>query len=384
MNKFLARNRQIITQPALHLLLAVFFDGLGIGIITTLIPLLLSSQGVSSDVIGWVHSSVALSIILFIGKVSKLSKKFGHEKIINYSALGLVVIMLVSYIWQDPYIWIGLRIFSGVLIAIRWMGLEVWVNIIADDKTRGKLFAIYAGFFSLSVAIGAAITSPIYNWGFLPFGLYCVFLIISIFYVRKIKHLEPSFGEHQSKFWHCITLHKGIYISALACGLLYGLNPMLVLQGKLRDFSDVQSGFHISVFLIGPAIFALQMGDIIDKFPKRFVIAFCGLAIAVFAIPSMIIYIYELSLIGTFILGFMDFLMYSASMSMLGNRYKNEELMAMSATYIIIFEIAAFIGAPLGGYLMKEFSIWGLPVMVVIIGLTSLFILTEKPLKSLK
>ncbi len=373
--------RAVLTKPALNLLSAVFFDGISIGIIITLIPLILSNRGVSSDLIGLIYASVALSIILFISRASLISKRFGHVASINASGIILIIVSALYYVWQDPYFWLGLRIFSGIFVAIRWLGLEVWVNIIADDQHRGKLFAMYAGVFSLSVALGSAIATPIYDMGFLPFALMMLTLAISLYFVFNLRHISPKFDDHKVYFWRNVMQHKGIFIAALSSGILYGLSSMLALQAKMRGFNDIQAGYHISVFLIGPALFAWQIGSLIDKYPKRYLIAFCGLIIVIFAVPAMVVEDIAPSLFLTFILGFMDFMIYSACMAMLGGRYKGDQLLAMNTTYIIIFEVAVFSGAPVAGYLMEKYGIYGMPVMLSILGITALCVLMEKPLQ---
>ena len=143
--------------------------GVGIGALIPLIGLRLEAQGVDKWLIGATGGMVPLAILLFGPFVPRLIARLGT---VPSLLAGFVVfnatVLLLPYIESLPA-WMVLRFVSGMSVAVHWVVTETWMKLMATDRNRGRVMAMYVTAISTGFACGPLVIAETGIGGARPF-----------------------------------------------------------------------------------------------------------------------------------------------------------------------------------------------------------------------
>jgi len=224
----------------LSLIMAIRFLGLFI-VLPLLAVYALKLQGASDTTIGIALGAYALSQMFLQVWFGKLSDKYGRKHII---AIGLIILALGSIVCAvSDNIW--MLIFGRLLQGAGAIGGVVlaYLNDLATEESRGKIFARMGQFIALSFAI-AMVAGPILGAKYgVPFlfditailaGFAIILLYLKVPASPKIEHFEES--AKISEVFKNKELLK-IYFSGF-----------------------MQKGMMTIIFMITPLIFVNELG----------------------------------------------------------------------------------------------------------------------------
>ena len=129
--------------PIFALLRGTAFLLLASGLLSLLLPLRGQAEGFSTAALGLLGTAWAGGFVGGCLYAPKLVRNVGHVRAFGtFAAVGAIIALLTG-LFIDPYIWIGLRIFPGFTMAGSFMVIESWLNERATNKNRGTVFGLY-------------------------------------------------------------------------------------------------------------------------------------------------------------------------------------------------------------------------------------------------
>ncbi|MEM7476084.1 MAG: TCR/Tet family MFS transporter [Planctomycetota bacterium] len=143
------------------ILITIFIDILGIGIVIPVLPTLVqellgASESIAALYYGIIAASYSLMQFLFAPIVGALSDRFGRRKVILASLFGLGVDFLIQgFAPSITWLFIG-RILAGVFGASITTA-NAYIADISDDETRARNFGLVGMMFGLGFICGPAL-----------------------------------------------------------------------------------------------------------------------------------------------------------------------------------------------------------------------------------
>ncbi len=292
----------------LSLIMAIRFLGLFI-VLPLLAVYALHLDGATDTTIGIALGAYALSQMFLQVFFGKLSDKYGRKGIIAFGLLILALGSIVCAVSDNIYILIFGRLLQGAG-AIGGVVLA-YLNDLATEKTRGKIFARMGQFIALSFAI-AMVAGPILGAKYgVPFlfditaGL--AILAIVLLYLKvplapKIEHFEESAKISEVfKNKELIKVYFSGFMQKGMMTIIFMVTPLIFVNelgwGKM-DLYKV----YVPALVFG--IFAMPFGAIMAEKRNKGKLVF--ILSAVFMTSSVIAFLFEFYITGVvlFFIGF--------------------------------------------------------------------------------
>ncbi len=302
------------------LFVAVFASMLGIGIITPLMPIYAESLGAGGLWLGVIFSGFALSRLILLPIIGRISDLKGRKKFIVWGLLGYAVISLFYLLADSIYSLAVVRIIHGFTSA---MIVPVAMAYVGETRKEGKE-AASMGTFNIALFLGMGM-GPILG-GLLKdvFGFDAAFyamallslaaFFITLFLLPDIKNLRKKediipfrtiFKNNIVKglFFTRISMAMGraslmvflplfasnINITASKIGILFAVDTFFNISlqrvfGRLADRYNKFSFIMIGILIGGTGLLLIPF---VDSFRELiFISALMGIGTAV-AIPSV-------------------------------------------------------------------------------------------------
>ncbi|TFF90324.1 MAG: MFS transporter [Promethearchaeota archaeon] len=261
-----------INKAMFILVLSIFIDMLGYGMILPLLPEVAETFGVSDFWVGLLISSNAIATLIFSPLWGKLSDKFGRKPILIFSEIGTLVSFLILGISSSYIMILFSRILDGCVGGIIPV-VRAYVTDLTTPKTRSVQIAKISVATSASIVIGPILGGFLgsLNWRFPP--LMAVILtgfsiVLSIFKIvesmpkERIKDLkedrESDISLLNKKFWNkeialrliqifVLNIITVLFISTIPLIMdeRYGSDPSIigVLMSIVGGFIIIYAGF---------------------------------------------------------------------------------------------------------------------------------------------
>jgi multidrug resistance protein len=269
--------------PAYIVLLTVFIDLLGFGIIIPLLPFYAQHFGASPTVIGLLTASYSFMQFLFVPFWGRLSDKIGRRPIILMSVFG-------SFI---SYFIFGLAGSLAVLFISRMLAGFMGANIstanayIADStpfeeraKYMGLIGAAFGVGFMFGPFIGGVMSKISYGApGFLASGLSLINLVLAFFMLpeslnkesrrtRRVSLLNISVIRETFRKPAIANLVLVFFFYTVAFSNLYVAFPLFT--GEVFNYGAEANGYLFAyIGLIGILIQGGATGRLVRKFGER-------------------------------------------------------------------------------------------------------------------
>ncbi|MGO9482128.1 MAG: MFS transporter [Candidatus Kryptoniota bacterium] len=278
--------------PAYLVLLTVFIDLLGFGLIIPLLPFYAQHFGATPTVIGLLTSSYSFMQFLFVPFWGRLSDRIGRRPIILMSVTGSFLSYLIFGLADSLAILFISRMLAGLMGA----NISTAQAYIADTtsfedraKYMGYIGAAFGVGFMLGPFIGGVMSNISYGTpGFLASGLSLANAILAYFLlpeslkdrskpVRKLSLLNftairTAFQKRAIKYLVLV-----FFFYTISFSILYVAFPLLI--GEKFKYDAVQNGYFFAyVGLIGIIIQGGAIGRLAKRFGEKSLMA-AGLAL---------------------------------------------------------------------------------------------------------
>jgi len=340
------------------------------GLQGTLLGVRAGIEGFSTFTTGILMSGYFIG--MFIGSLVTpvLVNRVGHIRVFSALASLASISILFHGVYIEPWIWMAMRIITGISFAGFYVVTESWLNDRADNETRGKVLSVYmvivtggmgAGQFLLNLAEPNTIDLFILISVIISFGLIPILLTV-----------KPAPNFATSSKMSVIDLYRasplaliGNCLTGMAQGTLVGLGAIYA-SVVLVDFKAVS--WFMACIMIGSLILQWPVGYISDRIGRRGVMAalsivaiLCCLLAPVVPKDSIWFYVVVIALGGA------AMPMYSICIAYANDRLEPHQIIGASGSLVMVAGIGAMIGPIIIAFFMDfvniSFYFWGIAIV---------------------
>jgi len=261
------------------LALCVFSATLGIGIISPLLPLYISSMGATGVGLGIIMASYHISNSVTVPIVGRQSDRRGRKV---FLATGLLIysITSVGYIFADNVVLLSVvRLFQGIAGAMVLPIAIAYLGDLSPEGEEGKWMgyanaAFFSG-FGFGPFIGGVVTE---NFGqnpafFILIGLNLLAFFIAFFFLPEVSRRKTSEEEGPSLSFKEMTgnsMVKGLFSFRMAQALgRGGIGTFLPIYAAMIGISTSLIGMLLTVNILSVTLLSPVGGMIADRFNRR-------------------------------------------------------------------------------------------------------------------
>ncbi len=335
-------------------ILAISVAGAGFGHSLPLFSVLLKTYGASDYTIGFNTAVAAIAALLATPFFPPVVRRMGLKRFLILSLTVMVLpYLFVPWAGERIWLWYPLRFIFSLGGAGLFAGSEIWINGIAPDRIRGRVIGVYGTCLALGFALGPLLIELTGYEGWLPFLVgAAVFSSAALpLLVARSPDVSP---ESTGSIFEPIRKDPVLFGSAgiFACVESAMLIFLPILAMEIGHGVGVGAK-ALTVYGIGIVAAQLPVGQLCDRFPPRLVMAGCSAVGAIFALAvpvvqeSVWLFYAVLFFWGGAIGG-----IYTAGLTVLGNRFKGAALAAANTAFVFSYALGAVAG-PLGAGLVR-------------------------------
>lgn len=333
------------------LFLGLFMIMSGNGLQGTLLGLRASIEGFPVFVTGIVMSLYYGGFLIGCMLTPKMIASVGHVRVFAAMASIASTTILLHGIFIDPWLWGAVRIISGISFAALFIVSESWLNSIATNKLRAKIF----GFYLLVTNGGHFAGQFLINIG--PLEEIGLFVLVSILVSLSMLPLtlanKPSPGYDATETLPLRKLLKtsqlamaSVFASGFCAGTIFGIGAVYATEiGQ----SSAWAASFVATYIAGSAIIPLFLGGISDNMDRRLML----IMIALSSFITTLLFnfsIWPFAII--FVLGGLNTSLYSIGLAYMNDYIKPEQSVSASTSLILVNGAGAMIGPLIGGAIM--------------------------------
>ena len=364
--------------------MAIRFLGLFI-VMPLLAVYALKLNGATDTTVGIALGAYALSQMFLQVVFGKLSDKYGRKHILAFGLFILALGSIVCAMSDNIYTLIFGRILQGAG-AIGGVVLA-YLNDLATEETRGKIFARMGQFIALAFGI-SMIAGPTlgakYGVGFL-FDITALLAILAII-ILYLKVPNPPKVEHFEEQAKVTDILKNrellkVYFSGFMqkgmMTIIFFLTPLIFVNELGWNKFELWK-VYLPALVIG--IFAMPFGAIMAEKKNKGKLVF--LLSAIFMVSSVIAFLLKFYILGVILFFFGFNLLEPVLQSFTGKIAKmREKATAMSLGNSIQY-LGIFLGGMVAGAIKQHFGYY--PLFYLILGMGAIWIITLLTMKEFK
>ncbi|MFG0582852.1 MFS transporter [Pseudomonas sp. zjy_9] len=346
---------------------AVISIGLALGVTMPLVSLRLESWGYDSFAIGVMAATPAVGVLLGASLAGRLAARFGTTALMQACLLlGALSVALLALV-QSYAVWVALRLFIGVALTVVFILGESWINQLAVEKWRGRLVALYGTGYALSQLSGPLLLTALgtdTDSGFWA----GVGLLIGGSLILLGRSGAPRVDAHSASGRGLAVFCRKMPAIAWAVMLFAAFEAMMLtllpVYGLRQGFTQEVALFMVSVVVVGDAVLQLPIGWLADRISRQLLFRCCGLVLLVssLAIPALL----HTALIWPLLVAFGASAggLFTLSLILIGERYRDDELVRANAHVAQLWGIGCLIGPLTTGAVSQWISGHALPLLM--------------------
>ncbi len=353
---------------------SIFLLSMGSGILTISQSVWLHQQKYSSLFVGTIAAVYYIGFVYAAFRVKKLILRISHIRAYSFFAASLCAVTIIQGIYQDPWLWLGIRLIAGYCTAGLFVVIESWLLCQSGIASRGKILATYMIVYYAALALSQLLLNLGVERILRLFSLAAVCTSLSIIPLAITRAIQPQFTAASTL--NIFKLFKkspsgtiGALFSGALIGVVYNLLPIYLSQlyHKINLIALL-----MCIVIMGGMLFQIPFGKLSDKMDRRKVlfILFVILAIAAVAMLFDYPFIY-LNYAVYFILGGAVFAIYPISVSYACDVLEANDMVAAAQGLVLANSIGLVLGPLLAGIAIKAFSLkYGLLLYFIVIGVS--------------
>ncbi|OAB57319.1 hypothetical protein AY599_09000 [Leptolyngbya valderiana BDU 20041] len=267
------------TRPAGLLSLTALLLGAGIlfvggGLTAILIPVRAALEGFSTLEIGLLGTGAAIGTIIGCILSPGLIHRVGHIRAFAVLAATAAIVALVHGLVIEPWLWILLRIPTGIAFAGLATVIESWLNASTGNDERGRTMAVYMTIQLAMQTAGQLLMIAADPMLMTLFALVALTVTASLIPVGLTRAIVPGpVAEVNLNLGRIYRQSPSGVVGAVAIGLgngsFWALAPLFTAD---RGFEPDQIAAFMSLALIGGALLQYPLGRWSDHVDRRRVI----------------------------------------------------------------------------------------------------------------
>ncbi|SBS28272.1 putative MFS-type transporter YcaD [Marinomonas spartinae] len=367
----------------------------GIAIITmasalqsSLIGIRAAIESFDTTATGLIMSAYYLGFILGSQLVPNWVKSVGHIRVFAAVASLASVTILMQSVVVNPWFWMLMRMGTGLCYAGLFIVTESWLNDIATNNTRGRLFSIYVIEIWASQTLGQFLLNVSSPSGYGLFILTSVLISLALVPLLLVRTPSPTILVPEKL--NILGLIKtaplgvtGVTIAGVTSGAILGLGA-LYAQRMGMDVGKIS--LFIGASYLGGMLLQWPIGKLSDRQDRRVTILWVGIvgAIGAFVVPLGASMKSEIvMMVGMFFIGAFTFPMYSLASSHINDQLRPEQILSASSGMILLNGVGGICGPLFASALMDLVRIdalfWFIAAMNLTVALVALYRINYQP-----
>ena len=361
-------------------LAAVLSVGLALGVSMPLVSLRLEAWGYGSFAIGVMAAMPALGVLAGASLASRLAGWVGVPSAMRICLWGgALSIGLVALLPSYP-LWLLLRLMIGMSLTVVFILGESWINQLVVEQWRGRLVALYGSSYALSQLAGPLVLGFLGSdddFGFwVATGLLLVapLILLGRGGAPSTEACSVTFGDLFAFCRRLPVIAWAIALFASFEAMILTLLPVYCLQ---QGFSTEIALFMVSTVVVGDAVLQLPIGALADHMSRRTLFTGCAvtLLLSSLAIPLLL---HTPAIWPLWVLfGASAGGLFTLSLVLIGERYRDDELVRANAHVAQLWGIGCLLGPLLAGAGGQWISGHALPLLMAA-GAAGLVVLTRR------
>lgn len=360
----------------------------GVGLFFSALGLRAGLSAFSTITTGMVMSAYFAGFVLGTYVCPLLVRRVGHIRSFSLLASVASTTAIVHAMWTDPWLWAALRLVTGICLVGLYMVLESWLNVIAPNAARGRIFAAYMAVTLISMGLGQFLVAVGNVMDFVQLGLVSIMLSLALVPVAFTRTPEPrpvTAPKVSLKRLYAIS-PLGV-AAALASGLLNGaLYGMGAVFGQRIGLSEGGVALFMGAVIFGGALLQWPVGHFSDLHDRRRVLTFVCVGAAALAVIAYSLLSFSTTALFAcaFLYGGLVFTVYGLSVALVNDRLAQEEVLEAASTLLLMHGFGAMLGPTAAGVLMNAFGPGSLLIYFTLVLLaTTLFGLRQLRVEAL-
>ncbi len=338
------------------LLLGVGLLVVGVGLLFSVLGLRAGLADFSSITLGLVTSAYFAGFVLGTFLCPMVIRKVGHIRAFAAMASLASTMPILHAFWIDPWFWGVLRLVTGVCMVGLYIVIESWLNALAPNALRGRLFAVYMAVNFGALALGQWLILVGDRLGFVPFALVSVMFSFALLPITMTEVDEPE--PVDAPTFSLRSLYDaspmgmaGALTSGLMTGAFYGMSAAF---GKSMGFSDAGVASFMAAAILGGAAFQWPVGHYSDSHDRRIVLLWvCILGASVTSLGYLLAgHSLEVLIPLAVVFGGLIFSIYGLSVAHVNDVIDSSRLVEFTGGLLLLHGVGAAIGPVLAGVLM--------------------------------
>jgi len=353
--------------------------GLQAGTAIPLIPLALARHGVDKLTIGIIGASWAVGMLVAAPHIPRLAARFGAVPFILAAVVAGSAITVAFTLTDSVIAWFVLNVLHGAVGGVPWVVSEIWMNVVAEEKHRGRVMGVYAMLVALGLALGPFVLQIVGVYGPLPFLTSAALaLLVAVPLVPYWKTAPPIEHPEDSGYLAVVLGAPLAMLAAFACGLgeqvAFSFLPVYAVGAGV---SAETGALWLSAFVLGNVILQWPIGWMADHADRRAVLAGCTLASALLVVLLPLVSAQSLLIIAVIGLwGGLSFAIYPVGLALLGRQFRDVDMARANTAFSMLYIVGGLVGRPLAGGAMDAMGDpglgWTLALFYALAGLAAL------------
>lgn len=363
-----ARSRNLALAAVIG---TAFGVGIAVGAVVPLLSLNLEQRGFDAAAIGLNAAMFPLGAVAFSFLVPRIVAWLGIFRAIIASITLTALLMLLFPVTDDYIAWCAIRLVIGCVGVVHWIASETWINMLARDKSRSRVMAIYATVMAGGFVGGPIMLSVTGIEGWIPFIAVAAASLFALVPVLLIRSVPPAMhGKMDNNLFGIMRAVPLVMAAALVAGFvdasLFALIPVHQVRAGHTEQLAVLS---LSVFMAGNLVLQYPLGWIADHTSRRH----SAIATSAIIVAGAIAYPLLLPVMGPpfwlmmFVWGGVSWGMYTLGLALLGERFQPAQLAAANAAFVMTYEMGSITGPVVSGAALDQWPALGLPIAVGIV-----------------
>lgn len=331
---------------------------MGIGLLFTALGLRAGLMDFPVTVTGLVMSAYFAGFIVGTYVCPAIIRRAGHIRAFAAMASVASTMPILHALVVTPWAWGALRLLTGACVVGLYMVIESWLNALAPNSGRGKIFAAYMATTLGALALGQFLILVGDVLGFTPFALVSILLSLALVPVALTRVAEPPpVAAPRPALRRLLAVAPVGFVGAVASGLLngafFGMGAVFA-QRVGMDKAGVAA--FMSATIIGGALLQWPIGQLSDRRDRRLVLAAVCASAALLAALAFFAERFSGPLLLTvaFFYGGLAFTVYGISVAHVNDLLEPARVLEATGTLLLLHGIGAVIGPSAAGFLMQQ------------------------------
>ena len=232
---------------------------------------------------------------------------------------------------------------------VPWVVSEIWMNIVVDEKRRGRVMGVYAMLVARGMALGPLVLQVVGVYGPAPFltsaALALPVAVPLLTSWKSAPAIIPTADGGFARWWfwprsRCWRPSPAAWASRWRSASCRSTRSAPASRRDRRNW--------LSVFVIGNLVLQWPIGWLADHLDRRAVLAGCALASAALVLllspcrptPSR-------SSVVVLLWGGISFAIYPVGLALLGQRFSGGDIARANTAFSMLYILGGLIGRPL-------------------------------------